>query len=100
MKSKATKSRSNLANLISVQEEMSQPRIVLSAEKLLEGNVNENAKFCTGDLVYKRVTNQHGKIRKTYEVKGMSVYEVTAPLSADATRSLRYRWQEDLLDPA
>ena len=59
-------------------------------------------KFQPRDLVYNRNTTEDGAIRRTYESKGVSMYEVAVPMHGDAWASgfCISDWAEDVLQPS
>ena len=58
-----------------------------------------NGKFQPRDLVYSRNTTEDGAIRKVYETRGATMYEVAVPMHGDAWASgfCISDWAEDTL---
>ena len=59
-------------------------------------------KFQFRDLVYNMNTKEDGAIRRVYETRGITMYEVAVPIQGDAWASGHNisDWTEDVLQPS
>jgi hypothetical protein len=64
------------STLSAVTEEMAKPRLAASVRRRI---MNAHAKFDIGVLLYNRNTNEHGLVKRVYEVRGAVMYEVSIP---------------------
>jgi len=59
-------------------------------------------KFHHRDLVYNVNTKEDGAVRRVYETKGVTMYEVAVPVQGDAWAPGHYisDWAEDVVQPS
>jgi hypothetical protein len=57
-------------------------------------------RFSIGDLVFNRITNEHGKIRRVYQKKKEVMYQVSVPADRESWNLGGYPsdWEEDRLE--
>ena len=101
MASRKNKAESAQETLASVVQEMAEPRLAQSVRTHFRSHtVITNPKFCDGNLVFNCVTKEDGKVKSSYEEKGVRMCEVLVPITPNswAKGTFHSNWEENRLE--